>query len=109
MTNCLFCKIIAGSVPADIVYQDAKYIVFKDINPKAKVHLLLVPKLHVVSLDTIDSSNPEHIAMLSEMLLLLPSIAKQAGLAIGFRTTINTGVGGGQEIDHLHFHLLGGF
>lgn len=103
--DCLFCKITRGEVPADIVYEDEQVVVFKDINPQAKVHWLVVPRLHLVSLKDFEE---KHDALSAYMLRLLPKLAEQAGLTDGFRTIINTGVGGGQVVDHLHIHLLGG-
>ncbi len=105
MSDCLFCKIIAGDIPADIVYQDDKVLVFRDINPKADVHLLMIPKIHVESLVKLDESYNDLIAY---MMLKLPEIAHDQGLSGGFRTIINTGEDGGQEVFHLHIHLLGG-
>ena len=103
--NCIFCKIIKGEVPTNFLYEDDNLVVFKDIRPKAKVHLLLVSKEHIKSLLTVEE---KHAALMSHMLMMLPKIAKEQGLSNGFRTVINTGSGGGQEIDHIHFHLLGG-
>lgn len=105
MENCLFCKIEKGEIPADIVYQDESIIVFKDISPKAKVHLLVIPRKHV---DGLNDLLPEDQELIGKMMLLLPQLAKQNGLESGFRTIINTGKGGGQEVFHLHIHLLGG-
>lgn len=105
MDDCIFCKIVSGALPADKVYEDEQVIVFRDLYPKAKVHLLLVPKEHVVSLRDMDES---HAELLAHMMLLLPKLAKEQGLDSGFRTIINTGKGGGQEVFHLHMHLLGG-
>jgi len=105
MSDCLFCKIIAGDIPADIVYQDDKVLVFKDINPKADVHLLMIPKLHIDSLVKLDES---HNDLMAYMMLKLVEIADVQGLSGGFRTIINTGKEGGQEVFHLHIHLLGG-
>ena len=105
MSDCLFCKIVAGDIPADKVYEDEQVIVFKDIYPKADVHLLVIPREHVASLNEVSEA---HDAVMAHMLRLLPKIAKQQGLDTGFRTIINTGPGGGQEIYHLHIHLLGG-
>lgn len=107
MNNCIFCKIIAGELPADFIYQDDKYVVFHDIKPKAKTHLLIVPKLHVVSLLNTDKNDPTHNEMLIDMIHLLPKIAKDRKLP-GFRTVINSGTSAGQEVDHIHFHLLAG-
>ena len=105
MSDCLFCKIAAGEIPSDTVYQDDQVIVFKDLYPKADVHLLIVPREHVASLNEMDVA---HDALMAHMMRLLPKLAKEHGLDDGFRTIINTGPGGGQEIFHLHIHLLGG-
>jgi histidine triad (HIT) family protein len=105
MTDCIFCKIVAGTLPADKVHEDQNLIAFRDIRPKARVHLLIVAKEHIKSLNEVDE---QHADVLAKMLLLLPKLAEKEGLTNGFRTIINTGSGGGQEIDHIHFHLLGG-
>jgi histidine triad (HIT) family protein len=105
MSDCLFCKIINGDIPSDKVYEDEKVFVFRDINPKARVHLLMVPREHVASLNEL---TPAHDALMTHMLRLLPQLAREQGLDTGFRTIINTGKGGGQEVFHLHIHLLGG-
>lgn len=102
--NCIFFKIIRGEIPTDLIYQDQNLVVFKDINPKASVHLLVVPREHIKNLMEVQESQKTLIA---EMMMVMPKIAKQQGLDHGFRTVINTGSGGGQEIDHIHFHLLG--
>lgn len=102
---CLFCSIVDGKVPAQFVHQDEQVVVFKDIHPKAAVHLLVVPRLHLASLDELSAG---HDGLISHMMRLLPGLAKGQGLNTGFRTIINTGAGGGQEIGHLHIHLLGG-
>lgn len=105
MSDCIFCKIVAGEIPSSPVYEDEHIFVFKDINPKAAVHLLVIPKQHIVSLDDLSAGHAELIA---HMMLKLPELAKAQGLETGFRTIINTGPGGGQIVDHLHIHLLGG-
>jgi len=105
MSDCLFCKIVAGEIPADIAFEDEQVVVFRDIYPKADVHLLLIPRQHIASLNELE---PAHDALTAHMLRLLPKLAKEQGLDDGYRTIINTGPGGGQEIFHLHFHLLGG-
>ncbi len=105
MSDCLFCNIIAGNIPADILYEDDKIMVFKDIYPKADVHLLMIPKVHIETLAHLDQSHHDLIAY---MMLKLPKLALEQGLDNGFRTIINTGKGGGQEVFHLHIHLLGG-
>ena len=105
MSDCLFCNIVQGNIPSDIVYEDEHVVVFKDIYPKADVHLLLIPRLHIGSLNELNES---HDAIVAHMMRLLPKLAADQGLVSGFRTIINTGPGGGQEVYHLHMHMLGG-
>jgi len=105
MSDCLFCKIARGEIPCRKVYEDDEVLAFHDINPVAPVHFMLVPKLHLA---TLDDAGEEHAALLGKMLLLAPRLAKEQGLDTGFRTVINTGKGGGQEIFHLHIHIIGG-
>ncbi len=105
MNECLFCKIVEGKVPSQRVHEDDEVIVIRDIYPKAPVHLLVVPRRHIESLEQIA---PEHDGLMAHMLRLMPRLARAQGLDNGFRTIINTGRGGGQEIFHLHIHLLGG-
>lgn len=105
MNDCIFCKIAAGKIPADVVYENEQVLVFKDVNPRAKIHLLLIPKQHIVSLAELDES---HAELMGQMMTLMPTLAQGQGLEAGFRTIINTGKGGGQEVFHLHIHLLGG-
>ena len=102
--NCVFCKIVAGSIPAKYIYEDDDVIAFNDINPSAKVHFLLVPKQHIESLSSCEA---QHQVLLGKMLLLAPKLAKEQGLT-GFKTLINTGREGGQEVFHMHIHVLGG-
>jgi histidine triad (HIT) family protein len=103
--DCLFCKIVRGDLASDFVYEDGDVVVFKDIHPKAPVHLLVVPRLHIPSLEDLQVG---HDALIGRAVRLLPELAQAHGLTDGFRTVINTGRGGGQEIFHLHIHLLGG-
>ncbi len=105
MSDCIFCRIVAGEIPAAKVFEDEQVVVFRDINPKADVHLLLVPRRHVASLAEL---TPLDDGMVAHMMRLLPQLAREQGLEQGFRTIINTGAGGGQEVFHLHMHLLGG-
>lgn len=105
MSDCLFCTIAAGEIPADIVYQDEKMVVFKDIAPKAEVHLLAIPREHIDSLNGLTEAHDELIA---HMMRQLPRLAKEQGLESGYRTIVNTGPAGGQVVFHLHIHLLGG-
>ena len=102
--DCLFCKIVAGNIPSDTIYEDDDVIVFNDIKPMAKVHFLIVPKLHVESLKSCDEAQQ---ALLGKMLLLAPKLAAEQGLK-GFKTLINTGREGGQEVFHIHVHVFGG-
>ncbi len=105
MSDCLFCKIEQGEIPSDKVYEDEDVIVFKDLYPKADVHLLIVPRKHIASLNEL---LPEDQQLMGKIMLLLPKLAKEQGLTEGFRTIINTGKDGGQEVFHIHIHLLGG-
>ncbi len=104
--SCLFCKIANKEVPADIVYEDERFLAFKDINPKAPVHILIIPKKHIPSVDHLDESADKEL--MGEMIILARKIAKEKGLN-GYKLVINVGRGGGQVIDHLHLHLLGGW
>ena len=107
--DCIFCKIIAGQIPSRKVYEDDEVFAFHDIHPSAPVHFLMVPKVHLPSLV---QAQPAHAALLGRMLLLAPGLAQEQGCAPypegGFRVMINTGAQGGQEVDHLHVHVLGG-
>ncbi len=103
--NCIFCKIARGDIPSRKVYEDDEVLAFHDINPVAPVHFLMVPKRHVVSLMETDES---HQALLGKMMLLAPRLASELGLEHGFRVVINNGKGGGQEVFHLHVHVIGG-
>lgn len=115
MENCIFCKIVAKQIPSSIVHEDEDLLVFKDINPSAPVHLLIIPKKHISCLDEVQV---EDVNLLGKMLLLAPKIAQQLGCEShiqegeirsgGYKTLINTGAGGGQVVYHLHMHLLGG-
>ena len=105
MENCLFCKIINGEIPSSKVYEDEKCYAFKDINPQAPVHILVVPKAHIASVDEIAASNSEYVARIFEV---RPEIAKNAGLTNGYRVVSNCGDDACQTVKHLHFHILGG-
>ena len=105
MSDCLFCKIVRGEIPCSKVYEDDEVLAFHDIHPVAPVHFMLIPKLHLASLNDAEEA---HRALLGKMLLLAPRLAREQGLDQGFRTVINTGRGGGQEIFHLHVHVIGG-
>jgi histidine triad (HIT) family protein len=104
MTDCIFCNIVAGVIPSKKLYEDEEILVFHDIHPIAPVHFMILPKLHVASLS---DCAPEHEGLLGRMLLHAPRLAGEQGLD-GFRTMINTGRSGGQEVFHLHVHVFGG-
>ena len=101
--DCIFCKIINGTIPAKTIYEDVDFVVFHDIKPIARVHFLIVPKLHV---ETLKDCNEAHQQLLGKALLLAPVLAAEQGL-VGFKTLINTGREGGQEVFHLHAHIFG--
>lgn len=103
--DCLFCKIIAGEIPSDKVYEDDAVLAFKDIDPQAPFHAVIVPKAHIASVAEISAANSAVIAKIFEAAAL---IAKQQGLENGFRIVTNCGKDGGQTVGHLHFHMLGG-
>ncbi len=103
--NCIFCKIVRGEIPSRKVYEDDEVFAFHDINPVAPVHFMLVPKQHIDSLLDVEE---KHAALLGKLLLLAPKLARAQGLPNGFRTVINSGKGGGQEVFHLHVHVIGG-
>lgn len=103
--NCVFCKIVAGQIPANKVHEDDEILVFHDINPWAPVHILLIPKLHI---DSMLDVGAQHQALLGRMMVLAPQLMRDLGVTSGFRQVINTGREGGQEVMHLHMHAFGG-
>ena len=115
MENCLFCKIAEKKIPSAIVYEDEDLLAFKDINPAAPVHLLLIPKKHF---STLSDCSANEAPLLGKMLALAPRLAEEAGCAVGYdadgsptggyKTLINSGPNGGQEVYHLHLHVIGG-
>ena len=105
MENCLFCKIIAGDIPSTKVYEDDAILAFRDINPQAPVHILVVPKTHIQDTDGITAENSGLVAHMFEK---IPQIAKAEGLDNGYRVITNCGPDSGQMVPHLHFHVLGG-
>ena len=105
MDNCIFCKIVRGEIPCSKVYEDDEVVAFRDINPVAPVHFMLIPKLHLASLAEVEDAQ---VSLLGRMLVLASKLAREQGLENGFRTVINTGKGGGQEVFHLHIHIIGG-
>jgi len=104
MSDCLFCKIAAGEIPSSKVYEDDEVFAFKDIHPKAPVHVLVIPKLHVATLA--DADDPTLLGMLMNKVRTIAD--DELGLAAGYRVVINVREGGGQEVFHLHAHILGG-
>ncbi|MBI5621409.1 histidine triad nucleotide-binding protein [Candidatus Falkowbacteria bacterium] len=106
MTECIFCKIINRQLPATLAYEDGEAVAFADIHPKAPVHLLIVPKQHIASLADVSESDG---GLLARLLLIVQRLAVEQGISQrGYKTVINTGADGGQVVDHLHIHLLGG-
>ncbi len=103
--DCIFCKIGRGELPCRKVYEDDDVLAFHDIRPLAPIHILVIPKLHVASLAECDVG---HQALLGKMMAVVPKLAREQGAADGFRTIINTGRVGGQEVYHLHVHILSG-
>ena len=105
MNDCLFCKIIAGTIPSKKVYEDEFVFAFHDITPNAPVHVLVVPKTHIASANDITEENSELVAKVFEV---IPKIAKSLGLENGYRVINNCGDDAGQTVKHIHFHILGG-
>jgi histidine triad (HIT) family protein len=107
--NCIFCKIAAGAIPSRKVYEDDELFAFHDIHPWAPVHFLIIPKAHIASMAQVSG---EHAALLGRMMVLVPRLALEQGCNPypkgGFRAVINTGEEGGQEVQHLHVHVIGG-
>ena len=102
MEDCIFCKIISGAFNTEFVYQDDDVVVFKDINPKADTHLLVVPRVHVASLNELEDER-----LMSKLILAVKNVTKQLGIK-SYKTLINTGKEAGQEVFHLHIHILAG-
>jgi len=104
--DCIFCQIVAGKIPSEILYQDEKVIAFRDINPQAPIHLLIIPKRHIPSLTHLSE---EDLPLIGHMVNAANQLAKKEGIAeSGYRLVINCGKQGGQLVPHLHMHLLGG-
>ncbi len=107
--DCLFCKIVARKIPSRMVYEDDEFYAFHDIHPWAPVHFLVIPKEHIASMSHI---GPEHAGLMGRLMALIPTLAQQEGCNPypdgGFRLLTNTGTEGGQEVHHLHFHVMGG-
>ena len=105
MENCIFCKIIAGAIPSPRLYEDEKMIVIRDIEPKAKLHYLCIPKTHFALLAEMDEQGADVVKHCFEV---IPTLEEKLGLQDGYRVIINQGENGGQTVHHLHIHLLGG-
>ena len=103
--NCVFCKIATGQIPSKKAYEDEHLLAFHDIHPWAPVHVLIIPKQHIATLADV---GPEHQELMGRMLTLAPRLMREQGVTNGFRTIINTGQDGGQEVYHLHVHVIGG-
>lgn len=103
--DCLFCKIAAGEIPSTKVYEDDQIFAFRDINPQAPTHILVIPKEHIPSVDAI---TPENSAVVSHIFEIIPKLAAEDGLDKGYRVVSNIGEQGQQSVPHLHFHILGG-
>lgn len=102
--DCIFCKIIIGDIPANLIYEDERVIAFNGINPQAPVHFLVIPKEHIKSANFINDDNKE---LIGHIIFIASKIAKEAGLEEGYRIINNCGDDGGQTVDHIHFHVLG--
>lgn len=105
MSNCLFCKIIAGEIPSTKVYEDDQILAFRDIAPQAPTHILVVPKAHIADCNGITAENS---AVIAHIFTVIPQITKAEGLEGGYRVVSNCGEDAGQTVQHLHFHILGG-
>ena len=105
MENCLFCKIVAGTIPSTKVYEDDTILAFRDIAPMAPTHILVIPKSHIPSVDGVTAENS---AVVAHIFATIPAIAKEEGLVNGYRVVSNCGPDAGQTVPHLHFHILGG-
>lgn len=105
MTDCLFCKIIAGDIPSTKVYEDETVFAFRDINPQAPTHILVIPKTHISGCNGVTAVNSSVVAHIFEV---IPQIAQAEGLVNGYRVVSNCGADAGQTVPHLHFHILGG-
>lgn len=103
--NCLFCRIARGELPTELLLETEHVVAFSDINPVAPTHILVIPKKHVPSLAGLE---PEDQALMGELMAAVKELAEQEGLSSGYRVVANTGSDGGQSVNHLHFHLLGG-
>jgi histidine triad (HIT) family protein len=106
MSDCLFCRIINKEIPGDVIYEDEQVLAFRDIHPQAPVHVLVIPRRHVVNLDLAEAADAE---LMGQICLVAAELARRAGVAeSGYRLVANVGPDAGESVNHLHFHLLGG-
>lgn len=105
MNDCLFCRIVAGEIPADVVHADDDFLAFRDIAPKAPVHVLIIPRKHIVSLGDAEAGDE---GLLGRLLAATSDVARKLGVGDAFRVAVNSGEGAGQSVFHLHLHVLGG-
>ncbi len=105
MEDCLFCGIVAGEIPATVVQEDARFVAFRDIGPQAPTHVLVIPREHHADLGALVAAAP---ALAGELMAAAVKVAEQEGLDAGYRLVLNTGRDGGQTVDHVHAHVLGG-
>ena len=105
MSDCVFCKIVAGEIPSSKVYEDDRCLAFRDLDPKAPTHILVIPKEHIQSVDAVTSGNSGVVA---HIFTVIPGIMKELGVTGGYRVITNIGPDAGQTVPHLHFHVLGG-
>ena len=107
--NCIFCKIVAGAIPSKKIYEDEDVLAFHDINPAAPIHFMIIPKAHIPSMAQLEE---EHVGLMGKIMTLVPKLAQESGSEPfpegGFRVVVNTGDHGGQEVHHLHVHVLAG-
>ena len=105
MSDCVFCKIVAGSIPSTKVYEDESCLAFRDLEPKAPTHILVIPKQHIHSADAVTAENS---ALVAHIFTVIPGIMKEQGVTGGYRIITNAGPDAGQTVPHLHFHVLAG-
>lgn len=105
MDNCLFCKIVKGEIPANIVYKDDDLLAFRDINPQAPEHILIIPRRHISRVEKLEKTDTE---LMGKLILAAKKIANELKLSKGYRLVFNNGPDAGQEVEHIHLHLMGG-
>ncbi|MEA3500429.1 MAG: histidine triad nucleotide-binding protein [Candidatus Marinimicrobia bacterium] len=105
MTNCIFCKIIKGEIESDIVFENDKLIAFKDLNPQAPIHILIIPKKHISRIENLEKNDS---SLMGDLVFAAKQIAEKMNVKNGYRLVFNNGPNGGQEVEHIHLHLLAG-